>query len=101
MDLGNFESLRFFYPETILTGTILLLVVLDLVLRSKKRLGYIAIVGCFISLWATLELYGTLGGWLFHRMVILDNFSLFFKVVSLLAAVLVVWMSLECRELQA
>ena len=100
MDLGNFESLRFFYPETILTGTILLLVVLDLVLRSKKRLGYIAIVGCFISLWATLELYGTLGGWLFHRMVILDNFSLFFKVLSLLAALLVIWMSLDCLEIQ-
>jgi len=101
MDLNNFESLKFFYPEAILTGIILLLVILDLFLKSKKSLGYIAIVGCMLSLWATLELYGTLGGWLFHRMIVLDNFSLFFKVISLLAALLVVWMSLDCRELQA
>lgn len=100
MDLSNFDSLRFFYPEAILTGVILLLVLLDLVLKNKKSLGYIAIVGCLISLWATLELYGTAGGWLFQRMIILDNFSLFFKVVSLLATLLVIWMSLDCREVQ-
>src|SRR3989338_7984951 len=101
MDLNNFESLKFFYPEAILTGTILLLVLLDLILKSKRSLGYIAIVGCMLSLWATLELYGTMGGWLFQRMIVLDNFSLFFKVISLLAALLVVWMSLDCRELKA
>ncbi|MBI2352599.1 MAG: NADH-quinone oxidoreductase subunit N [Deltaproteobacteria bacterium] len=100
MDLRNFESLRFFYPEAILTGAILLLVLLDLVFKNKKSLGYVAIVGCLISLWATLELYGISGGWLFHRMIILDNFSLFFKVISLLAALLVIWMSLDCREIQ-
>ena len=100
MDLSNLASLKFFYPETILTGTILLLILLDLVLRQKAALGYIAAVGCMISLWATLELYGDIEGWLFHRMIILDNFSLFFKVISLLAAILVICMSLDCREIQ-
>jgi len=101
MDLNNFESLRFFYPEAVLTGTILLLVLLDLVVKSKRSLGYVAIVGCMFALWATLELYGTRGGWLFQRMIALDNFSLFFKVISLMAVLLVVWMSLDCRELRA
>ena len=62
MDLGNLESLRFFYPEAILTGTILLLIVLDLVLQNKRRLGSIALAGCFLSLLATWQLYGTPGG---------------------------------------
>ncbi len=100
MDLGNLESLRFFYPEAILTGTILLLIVLDLVLQNKRRLGSIALAGCFLSLLATWQLYGTPGGWLFQRMIILDNFSLFFKVVSLMAVLLTVWLSLGSREIR-
>ncbi len=100
MDLGNLESLRFFYPESILTGTILFLVLLDLVVENKKSLGLIALLGCLFSLFATWQLYGTPGGLLFYRMIILDNFSLFFKVVSLLAAMLVIWMSLSCREIR-
>ncbi|HEV8343151.1 MAG TPA: NADH-quinone oxidoreductase subunit N [Candidatus Binatia bacterium] len=100
MDLGNLESLKFFYPEAILSGTILLIILLDLVLRSKKGLALLAIAGSLLSLWATFDLYGTTPGYLFHRMIILDNFSLFFKVVSLLAALLVVWMSLGCREIR-
>ncbi len=100
MDLGNLESLKFFYPEAILTGTILLLILLDLVLPGKKTLAFLAVVGSFFSLWATLELYQASPGWLFHRMIILDNFSLFFKVVSLAAALLVIWISLGCREIK-
>src|SRR3989338_4507366 len=33
-------------------------------------------------------------------MIILDNFSIFFKVLFLLAALLVICMSLDCHELQ-
>ena len=100
MDLTNLESLKFFYPEIILTGTVLLLAILDLVLQNKRVLGPLAAVGCLLSLGATLQLYGPSEGWLFHRMIILDNFSLFFKVVSLLAALLVVWMSIGCYEVR-
>ena len=98
MDLGNIASLDFFYPEAILTGTVLLVVLLDLVLTNKRVLGLVALAGCLLSLWATLQLYGTSGGWLFHRMIVLDNFSLFFKLVSLFAAILVLWMSRGSRE---
>jgi NADH-quinone oxidoreductase subunit N len=100
MDLGNLDSLRFFYPEAILTGTILLVIVLDLVLENKRRLGSIAVAGCLLSLFATWRLYGAPGGWLFQRMIILDNFSLFFKVVSLLAVLLTVRLSLGSREIR-
>src|SRR3970282_188343 len=100
MDLKNFESLICFYPEAILTGTILLLVLLDLVLRRKEILGYIAGVGCLLSLYAAVELFGARGGWLFQHMIILDNFSIFFKVLFLLATLLVICMSLDCHELQ-
>ncbi|HWP58785.1 MAG TPA: NADH-quinone oxidoreductase subunit N [Candidatus Acidoferrales bacterium] len=98
MDLNNLESLAFFYPEIVLTGTILLIALLDLVIENKKNLALVAVLGSFASLVATLELYGGSSGWLFHRMIVLDNFSLFFKVVSLIAVALVVWMSWDSKE---
>jgi len=100
MDLANLESLRYFYPELILTATILIISLLDLFLENKKVLPLLAAVGSLISLWAALELSGTSGGWLFHRMVVLDNFSLFFKVISLLAVLLVIWMSVGSQEVR-
>ena len=58
MDLTNLESLKYFYPEIILSGTVLLLVILDLVIQNKRVLGPFAALGCLLSLGATLQLYG-------------------------------------------
>jgi NADH-quinone oxidoreductase subunit N len=101
MNLTNLESLYFFYPEIILTGTILLITVLDLFTIHKRSLAFVALLGSSLSLFATFQLYGVTPGWLFHRMVVLDNFSLFFKVVSLLAVILVSWMSWDSKEVRS
>ncbi|OGQ84170.1 MAG: hypothetical protein A3G40_12390 [Deltaproteobacteria bacterium RIFCSPLOWO2_12_FULL_57_22] len=100
MDLSNLESLQFFYPEFVLAGTILFLIVLDLIVADKRWLAACAFLGCLLSLWATLDLYGSPEGWLFHRMIVLDNFSLFFKVIPLVATLLVIWISFGCREIR-
>jgi NADH-quinone oxidoreductase subunit N len=100
MDLKNLDSLSFFYPEIILTGTILLIIVLDLLVKSHRSLATIAILGCVGSLLATFDLYSAQQGWLFHRMIVLDNFSLFFKVISLVATILVIWISLASNEIR-
>jgi NADH-quinone oxidoreductase subunit N len=100
MDLKNVASLTFSYPEIILSGTILLLIVLDLVARDKRSLALIALIGSAAALIATLDLYWAQPGWLFHHMIILDNFSLFFKVVALAAAILCIWMSLGSKEIK-
>ena len=54
MDLKNLESLSFFYPEIILSSTILLLIVVDLFVRSQRTLETIAVIGCVGSLWPPL-----------------------------------------------
>ena len=100
MDLKNLASLSFFYPEIILSATILLLIVLDLLIRSRKSLAIIAIIGCVGALVASFDLYSAQPGWLFYRMVILDNFSLFFKVFALVATILTIWMSLGSNEIK-
>lgn len=100
MDLKNVASLSFFGPEIILSGTILLLIILDLIARSRRALAMIALVGCVAALMAALDLYSAQPGWLFHRMMVLDNFSLFFKVVALTATILCIWMSLGSNEIK-
>src|SRR6266508_765767 len=100
MDLKNVASLTFSYPEIILSCTILLLIVLDLVARDKRSLALIALIGSAAALIATLDLYWAQPGWLFHHMIILDNFSLFFKVVALAAAILCICMSLGSKEIK-
>lgn len=98
MELSNLESLQFFYPEIVLTGAILFLVIFDLIVAEKRWLGCIAFAGCLLSFLVTLQLYQEPEGWLFHRMIVLDNFSLFFKVVPLAATLLVIWISFGCHE---
>src|SRR5258706_566680 len=100
MDLKNVASLTFFLPEIILSVTILLLIVLDLLTEAKRRLALIAVVGCVAALIATFDLYSAQPGLLFHRMMVLDNFSLFFKVFSPTAAILCIWMSLGSNEIK-
>ena len=100
MDLKNLASLSFFYPEIILSATILLLIILDLLVRSRKGLAIVAIIGCIGALVASFDLYSAQSGWLFHRMIVLDNFSLFFKVFALVATILTVWMSLDSNEIK-
>ena len=111
MNLGSVDSLAYFYPEGILILTILVIFVADLVVKDKEQLGYIALVGATLALVFTsglsffghrfiAGLQGWGEGWLFHRMVVLDNFAIFFKVVLALSVVGALWMSLGSKEVQ-
>jgi len=100
MDLKNVASLTFFLPEIIVSVTIMLLIVLDLIAQSKRSLALIAVAGCATALIATFDLYNAQPGWLFHRMMVLDNFSLFFKVIAMVATILCIWMSLGSNEIK-
>jgi NADH-quinone oxidoreductase subunit N len=100
MELENYASLAFFWPELILFGAILLISVLDLLKISGRALAIIALLGCIASLLATFDLYSASPGLLFNRMIVLDNFSLFFKVLALAATLLTIWMSLASKEIE-
>jgi NADH-quinone oxidoreductase subunit N len=99
MDLQNYASLSLFWPELLMFGAILLISVLDLVKLSGRALAVIAILGCVLSLVATFDLYSAQPGLLFYRMIVLDNFSLFFKVLALAATILTIWISLGSKEI--
>jgi NADH-quinone oxidoreductase subunit N len=100
MDLDNLKSLAFFYPEATLAAAALLIVLGDLVVKNKQIFGYAAAAGSIMALVATVDLYGGPSGRLFHRMVVLDPFALFFKVVAIGAALFTVWISLGSKEIR-
>ncbi|HTT75098.1 MAG TPA: NADH-quinone oxidoreductase subunit N [Candidatus Binataceae bacterium] len=100
MDLGNIASLRYFLPELLLAAGTLVIILADLVIRDKSRLGDIALI--FAA--ATLFLIGlephSSGAWLFHRMIVLDSFAVFFRALIALAGLVAVWMSIGSAEVR-
>ena len=108
-------SLAYFLPELALSGAILVVIVFDLVFtgRAERRAsawpGKLAFLGAGAAVALTLGLpsLGVPGlldrpgpGWLFNRMIVLDGFSVFFKVLLGLALLAVTWMSLGSREVR-
>lgn len=100
MELGNLASLELFHPEIVLAGTVILLTVLDLVVANKRILAYVGLAGCVVAADAAVDLYGAPSALLFHGMVALDNFSLFFKVLTLAALAAAIWMSIGSGEVR-
>jgi NADH-quinone oxidoreductase subunit N len=100
VDLGNIESLAYSIPELLLGVAVVGLLMLDLVVKRKDVLGLIALfVVAIACVLAKTQLAGD-QGWLFNRMLALDSFAVFFKVVLGLAAFGTIWMSLSSKELE-
>ena len=99
MDLKNVASLTYFCPEIVLSVTILLIILLDLLAQSRRWPAAVALVGCLAALVVSFDLYSAQPGLLFHRMIVLDNFAIFFKVFSLAAAILCILMSMGSKEI--
>ena len=121
--MGTTESLAYFLPELALSTAILAVVFVDLALtgragrRASEWPGNLALAGAGAALVLTLGvrplglpgllddptqpwLFNRTHDWLFNRMIVLDPFSVFFKVLLGLALLAVVWMSLSSREIR-
>lgn len=83
-------------PEMILTAMGTLIMVLEpLTGATKKRfLGYLALAGLLAALWASVVAYAT-PGMAFNRMVVVDGFSTFFRLLVIVAGILTVLGSWE------
>jgi NADH:ubiquinone oxidoreductase subunit 2 (subunit N) len=93
--MGTVESLSRFLPELVLSGAVLAVILIDVALRSGSVVpGLVALLGSLAALVLTTGfppagIPGLVGdaapSWLFGRMLVLDGFSLFFKVLLGLA----------------
>jgi len=100
MDRGTVDSLSYYLPELVLVATIVIVWLLDLVEKKKELLGNIALVGSAVSFVCSALLWGWGEGWIFDRMLIVDGFALFFKLLLGFTAFAVIWMSLDSNEIR-
>lgn len=96
----NLLSLHFFLPELIIIGTILVVIIADLILKRQhsNRTAYIAFAGtagAFIAL--LLEQVAPRA--LFSQTIAVDPFGTFFKVIFLIAILFVIAISFKTNEL--
>jgi NADH-quinone oxidoreductase subunit N len=100
--MGTVESLALFLPEIALAVTVLALIFFDLLAVAKadaaNATGWVALGGVIVALGASLALWGHAPTLLFGKMVVLDAFAVFFKVLLSLSLVAAILMSLTSRE---
>jgi NADH-quinone oxidoreductase subunit N len=100
VNLGSIESFAYSVPEVVLVGTLLVLLLAEILPGKKSWLGEVALLGtAFACVTAALQTGGP-QGWLFNRMIVIDSFAVFFKIVLALAAFGAVWLSIGSKELR-
>ena len=103
--MGVAESLAWVSPELAVTAAILVVIAADLVLtrpnvrNTGMTPGVIALGGGVAAVVLALRLEGS-ARWLFGKMLVHDQFAVFFKVLLGLALVAAVLMSLTSREVR-
>jgi NADH-quinone oxidoreductase subunit N len=100
MDLGNLASLRYFLPELLLAVGTLAIILVDLVIKDKSRIGDLALIFAAGALLLIGLEPSSSGAWLFHRMIVLDSFAVFFRALIALAGIVAVWMSIGSAEVR-
>ena len=101
MPLGNLASLIHFLPELAVTATILLLVVVHVAGKNRRSAApaLLSLAGVGTTLLLVALQPASPGRSLFEGMVALDGFAIFFKALTALATIVVIFMSMESREL--
>ena len=99
--MNNLQSISYFYPELILTVVILGAIIYDLFINKaiSGRVGWILIMGLTVvglAIYLQKDLRITT---LFSDSIVLDPFASFFKLVVILATVLVSIVSMSSGEL--
>ncbi len=83
-------------PELILSVTAMVLLLVTVLAKKESNLlvPYLSLAGVLVALAFTASLWGK-AEYAFQRMVVVDNYSLFFKIVFLLTAALTILMSIR------
>ncbi|MBA7645455.1 NAD(P)H-quinone oxidoreductase subunit 2 [subsurface metagenome] len=88
-------NLELFIPELSLAGFAIVVILLDLVIQRKGWLVVVSIAGIIVSAGFTLIMWGGNATALFNNMLVVDNFALFFKLLFLGIAALVILSSVD------
>lgn len=88
-------NLELFMPELSLAAFAIVVVLLDLVVQRKGWLAVVSIAGLAVSAGFTVVMWGGNSQTIFNNMLAVDNFALFFKLLFLGIAALVILASTD------
>ena len=91
-------NLALFKPEIILAATAVLVILLDLFIKQKSVMRYLSLAGLIVAGVFAVMMWGENNPALFNNMLAADNFAVFFKLVFLGIAVLVILSSTDYEE---
>lgn len=99
MQLGNVASLAYFIPELVLSASVVVLILLDLMTTNRAAAGIVALAASVLTFFLVIS-GQSFGSSLFNGMIVLDSFSFFFRLLISLATIVAVWMSIGSKEVQ-
>ncbi len=88
-------NLALFIPEITLAAFAIIVILLDLFIEQKRVLVQVSISGLVIAGGVTIAMWGGKFPALFNNMLVVDNFALFFKLLFLAVAFLVILASVD------
>ena len=100
--MGEFfqlQDLGAIAPELELTIFGLVLLVADLIIKEKRRLGYIALVGLAVS-GAFLFRLGDMNASAYGGQLVVDPFATYFKFIFLIASGLAIAISMRYLDIE-
>ena len=99
--MTNLDSLSYFIPELVLTVTVLLVIMADIIFGERKEYDYtgaIALLGTAVAFYTHFDLYSKSATPLFEGMIAHDMFSLFFRGFFIFCTAIIVLISIFCKE---
>ncbi|MCI0415259.1 NADH-quinone oxidoreductase subunit N [bacterium] len=96
------SSIPYFVPELMLTATFLLVLIGEIISKRSSYVGFgiITAAGLIATIFLSLQLYKVPDISLFFRMIVVDRFAIFFKVIFSFSAILIVLFSMNSNELK-
>ena len=88
-------NLELFIPELSLAAFAIVVILLDLFTQRKGLLVAVSLVGLVVSAGFTIAMWGGGSQAIFNNMLAVDNFALFFKLLFLAIAALVILVSVD------
>jgi len=83
-------NLALFIPEMVLAAFAVIVILLDLFIERKRILAQVSIAGLVIAAGFSVAMWGHSFPAIFNNMLAVDNFALFFKLLFLVIAFLVI-----------
>jgi NADH-quinone oxidoreductase subunit N len=99
------QSLHLFIPELVISATLVLIVLADLISgQNRKLLPYISVGGLLVAGYFVIDLFGT-NSFAFSLkegsgMMIVDSFGNFFKILVIVSTIFVVIFSATSKEIK-